>query len=125
MRDLWVSVRAHRGPLVLALAVTLVASVAALAQPLAARTVVDALSTGATLSGALLVLSGLVLLSAAAIGLGSWILDRTGEHVVRDVRRHGVPTTATVTLGGTYCVVPPQPGSGPGCPGSSPTAPVR
>jgi len=89
VRDLWVSVRAHCGPLVLALAVTLVASVAALAQPLAARTVVDALSTGATLSGALLVLSGLVLLSAAATGLGSWILDRTGEHVVRDVRRHG------------------------------------
>ena len=25
----------------------------------------------------------------AATGLGSWILDRTGEHVVRDVRRHG------------------------------------
>ena len=77
----------HRAALGLALAVTLLASVAALAQPLAAKAVVDALGSGATLTTPLLLLTGLVLISAGAAGRGAWLLGRTGERVVLAIRR--------------------------------------
>ena len=86
MRELWSAVRPHRTALIVALTITLLSSVAALGQPLAARSVVDALAGGTTLTGAIVVLSALVVLSAAATGLSSWILDRTGERVVLGVR---------------------------------------
>lgn len=87
MCDLWGCVREHRGALGLALAVTLLASVAALAQPLAAKAVVDALGSGATLTTPLVLLAGLVLISAGAAGGGAWLLGRTGERVVLAIRR--------------------------------------
>ncbi len=81
MRDLWGCFREHRGALGLALAVTLLASVAALAQPLAAKAVVDALGSGATLTTPLVLLAGLVLISAGAAGgaPGCWVAPVNGS----------------------------------------------
>lgn len=87
VRELWGYVRDHRAALGLALAVTLLASVAALAQPLAAKAVVDALGSGRTLTTPLVLLTGLVLISAGAAGGGAWLLSRTGERVVLAIRR--------------------------------------
>lgn len=85
---LWGYVRIHRAALAAALGLTLAASVAALAQPLAAKAVVDALSVDGQVATPLVLLGALVLVSAAAAGLGSWLLDRAGEKVVRGIRRN-------------------------------------
>jgi len=66
---------------------TLLAEAAALAQPLAAKAVVDALGSGQSLLTPVLVVSALVAGSAAAGGFATWILDRTAERVVFAVRR--------------------------------------
>lgn len=87
VRELWGYARDHWVALGLALLVTLVASVAALAQPLAAKAVVDALGSGRPLTAPLVLLTGLVLVSAAAAGGGAWLLDRAGERVVLMIRR--------------------------------------
>ena len=87
MRELWGYVRACRAVLLLALVMTLLASAAALAQPLAAKAVVDALGAGQELATPLVLLSALVVVSAAAAGGGTWLLDRTGERVVLGIRR--------------------------------------
>ncbi len=87
VRELWGYVRACRAALALALVLTLLASAAALAQPLTAKAVVDALGAGQALATPLVLLSALVVVSAAAAGGGTWLLDRTGERVVLSVRR--------------------------------------
>lgn len=85
--ELWAAARAHRPVLVAAGALTLLATAAALAQPLAAKSAVDARGEDRGAGSAVLLLSALVVLSALSAGAGSWLLDRTGERVVRDIRR--------------------------------------
>jgi len=87
VRELWGYVRDYRAALGLALVAALLASVAALAQPLAAKAVVDALGAGGSLTTPLVLLTGLVLVSAGAAGGSTWLLGRTGERVVLAIRR--------------------------------------
>jgi ABC-type bacteriocin/lantibiotic exporter with double-glycine peptidase domain len=58
-----------------------------LAQPLAAREVIEALADDRSLLTSLLVLGGLVAFSAAIVALELWLLERTAERVVLGVRR--------------------------------------
>ena len=60
---------------------------AALAQPLAAREIVDALGRDETVVTPLLLLTGLILAGAMIGSAGAYILDRTAESVVRAARR--------------------------------------
>lgn len=95
MRELLRYVRGHRGALAVATILTLLGSAAGLAQPLAAKAVVDALGQGRTLVEPLIVLGALVVAGAAVNGFGSWMVGRTAERVVLGVRsRAGRPVTA-------------------------------
>jgi len=80
-------VQGHRGALAVATVLTLLGSAAGLAQPLAAKAVVDALGQGRTLVEPLIVLGALVVVGAAVNGFGSWMVGRTAERVVLGVRR--------------------------------------
>ncbi|WP_226357484.1 ABC transporter transmembrane domain-containing protein [Pseudonocardia sp. ICBG601] len=78
---------AHRGLLAAGLVLALLGSAAGLAQPLAAQSVIDSLGGGGSLLVPVVLLSLLVLGSAVANGVNSYLLDRTGEHVVLSIRR--------------------------------------
>jgi ABC-type multidrug transport system fused ATPase/permease subunit len=80
-------VRPHRGTLVIAAALALLGAAGGLAQPLAAREVIEALGDDRSLLTPLLVLGGLVLFSAAIVAIELWLLERTAERVVLGVRR--------------------------------------
>jgi ABC-type multidrug transport system fused ATPase/permease subunit len=80
-------VRPHRGTLVIAAALALLGAAGGLAQPLAAREVIEALADDRSLLTPLLVLGGLVLFSAAIVAIELWLLERTAERVVLGVRR--------------------------------------
>lgn len=78
----------HRTTIVVATVFTLVASGLGLAQPLVAKEVVDA-STGAGPVGPFLLLLGALFTAEAATGaLGRYLLERTGEGVVRQLRHN-------------------------------------
>ena len=87
MRELLRYVQGNRGVLFVATVLTLLGSAAGLAQPLAAKAVLDALAQGNTLLAPLLVLGALVVAGAVVNGLGSWYLERAAERVVLVVRR--------------------------------------
>jgi F0F1-type ATP synthase membrane subunit c/vacuolar-type H+-ATPase subunit K len=70
-------VRPHRGTLVIAAALALLGAAGGLAQPLAAREVIEALADDRSLLTPLLVLGGLVLFSAAIVAIELWLLERT------------------------------------------------
>lgn len=72
----------HRKPLIIGGALSIVGGVAALIQPLAARTVIDSLGAGASLTGPLLILGAVVLVGALIGALGEYIMQRTAESVV-------------------------------------------
>jgi ABC-type multidrug transport system fused ATPase/permease subunit len=80
-------VRPHRGTLVVAAVLSLLGAAGGLAQPLAAREVIEALADDRSLLTPLLVLGGLVLFSAAIVAVELWLLERTAERVVLGVRR--------------------------------------
>jgi len=80
------AVRPHRGVLVTATLLALLGSAAGLAQPLAAKAVIDALTEGSSPGVALVMLTVLVTASAVINGWSVWLLGRTGEQVVRGVR---------------------------------------
>ncbi|MEU0491966.1 ABC transporter ATP-binding protein [Nocardiopsis sp. NPDC006139] len=66
---------------------TLAGGAVGLAQPLAARYVIDALGAGGPLLAPVLLLAAAVVVGALIGALGSFLLERTGQGVVLDVRR--------------------------------------
>ena len=85
--ELRARMRPHRRALALATGLGLLGSAAGLAQPLAAREVLEALEAGNGLAGPVAVLGGLVLAAAAVSLVHFWVLERTAQRVVLDARR--------------------------------------
>ncbi|MFF1418674.1 ABC transporter ATP-binding protein [Streptomyces sp. NPDC058280] len=90
-RDTWRALRAHIRPHRAVIAVGgllgLAGAAMGLAQPLAAKALVDALSKGESIAGVLILLTVLVLLGGAVATLGQYLLERTAESVVLAARR--------------------------------------
>ena len=86
MRRLLAYTRPHLGALVLGTVLALLAGVAGLLQPLLAKQVIDALSAGPVAAAPVLVLAVLVLAAAVLGAANSYVLGRTAERVVLDVR---------------------------------------
>lgn len=80
-------VRPHRWTLLAGAVLSLLTGATGLLLPLVARELIDDLSHDRTITGALLVMSGLVITNAAMGGLGSYVLRRTAESVVLGARR--------------------------------------
>ncbi|NUR44436.1 MAG: ABC transporter ATP-binding protein, partial [Streptomyces sp.] len=80
-------VRPHRWTLLLGAVLSLVTGATGLLLPLVARELIDDLSHDRTITGALLVMSALVVANAALGALGSYVLRRTAESVVLGARR--------------------------------------
>ncbi|MBO4161207.1 MULTISPECIES: ABC transporter ATP-binding protein [Micromonospora] len=80
-------VRPHRGPFVAAAVLLLASSLLGLAQPLAAKALIDGLTAGQGVGRALVVLTGLVIIAAVLLGIGNYLILRTAEAVALDGRR--------------------------------------
>lgn len=80
-------VRPHRWALLTGALLSLVTGATGLLLPLVARELIDDLSQDRAITGALLLMSGLVVANAAVGGLGSYVLRRTAESVVLGARR--------------------------------------
>jgi ABC-type multidrug transport system fused ATPase/permease subunit len=65
----------------------LLGAAAGLAQPLAAREVIESLASDESLSGPILVLTALVIAAACVTALHFWLLERTAQRVVLRARR--------------------------------------
>ncbi|MFF3008486.1 ABC transporter ATP-binding protein [Kitasatospora sp. NPDC057940] len=86
LRQLWTLTRGQRRPLGVALLLTLIAATVGVAQPLAAKGVVDALTAHRPLLRPVTVLV-LLLLAQASIGaVAVFLLERTGERFVLGMR---------------------------------------
>lgn len=85
-RVLLTHVRPHAAVLVGGAALGLLGSAAGLAQPLMAKTVIDALGQRHSLVMPLLVLTGVVLAGAIVSAAGIYVLERTAENVVLTAR---------------------------------------
>jgi ABC-type multidrug transport system fused ATPase/permease subunit len=92
-------VRPHRGTLIGSVLLAFVGAAAGLAQPLAAREVIEALDRDESLLEPLVILSALVVVSAVAIAFNWWLLERTAERVVLDARRRLVARLLRLRLG--------------------------
>lgn len=79
--------RPHRPGILLGSGLSLAGSLLALAQPLVAKQMVDALDRGRPAVGALALLSALVLVGAVTAALGQYVLERTAESVACTARR--------------------------------------
>ncbi|MGW7522077.1 ABC transporter ATP-binding protein [Streptomyces sp. NPDC054783] len=86
-RALAASLRPHRRTGLAGALLGLMGSTLSLAQPLAAKRLIDNLGTGHTTIGPVLVLAVLLLGAAAFSSLGQYVLDRTAESVVCSARR--------------------------------------
>ncbi|MFI6453039.1 ABC transporter ATP-binding protein [Streptosporangium amethystogenes] len=80
-------IRPHRKTLLLGGTLSLVGSLAGLAMPLLAKTVVDAFGEQRSLLGPVLGLTAAVLVGAGLGALGSYVLERMGESIVLSARR--------------------------------------
>ncbi|MFG2455933.1 ABC transporter ATP-binding protein [Streptomyces sp. NPDC048523] len=80
-------VRPHRWTLLAGAVLSLLTGATGLLLPLVARELIDDLSHDRTITGALLVMSVLVVGNAAVGALGSYVLRRTAESVVLGARR--------------------------------------
>lgn len=80
-------VRPHRWALLAGAALSLVTGGTGLLLPLVARELIDDLSHDRAITGALVVMSGLVVANAALGAMGSYVLRRTAESVVLGARR--------------------------------------
>ncbi|MER6013274.1 ABC transporter ATP-binding protein [Streptomyces bluensis] len=80
-------VRPHRWTLLLGALLALATGASGLALPLVARELIDDLSHDRPITGALLLMSGLVIANAAIGALGAYVLRRTAESVVLGARR--------------------------------------
>ncbi|MFE3741656.1 ABC transporter ATP-binding protein [Streptomyces sp. NPDC059134] len=79
--------RPHRGTVALGAFLALLGAASGLAQPLAARELVDRLGGEGSITGILLVLTALVVFGTAIEAVGSYLLERTAESVVLAARR--------------------------------------
>ncbi|MET8151751.1 ABC transporter ATP-binding protein [Actinoplanes sp. NPDC049668] len=79
--------REHRGTLVVVGGLSLVAAVAALAQPVLVRTVLDGITAGSPIGGPVALLVVLLLTGAALGGVRDYLLQRTAEGLVLATRR--------------------------------------
>ncbi|TKV57824.1 ABC transporter ATP-binding protein [Nakamurella flava] len=87
MRSLLPYLRAHRGPLAAAAALSLVTAATGLAQPLLVRQVIDGVQVGAAVTGTV-VLVVVVLIAGSVIGaFQEFLLQRTAEGIVLHTRR--------------------------------------
>jgi ABC-type multidrug transport system fused ATPase/permease subunit len=84
---LWARIRPHRRTLLLSGVLALLGAAGGLAQPLAAREVIEALADDESLLTPLLVLGALVAFSGVIIAFNLWLLERTSERVVLGTRR--------------------------------------
>ncbi|MBA2810966.1 ABC transporter ATP-binding protein [Streptomyces sp. KM273126] len=80
-------IRPHRWTLLLGALLALATGASGLALPLVARELIDDLSHDRPITGALLLMSGLVIANAAIGALGAYVLRRTAESVVLGARR--------------------------------------
>ncbi len=80
-------IRPHRRTIALSMVLALFGAAGGLAQPLAAREVIDALAEDESLLVPLLVLGGLVAVSSVIIAANFWLLERTSERIVLGTRR--------------------------------------
>jgi ABC-type multidrug transport system fused ATPase/permease subunit len=80
-------IRPHRRTLAVSMVLALLGAAGGLAQPLAAREVIEALADDESLLTPLLVLGALVLFSAVLIAANFWLLERTSERIVLGARR--------------------------------------
>ena len=80
-------IRPHSRTLALSGVLALLGAAGGLAQPLAAREVIEALGDDESLLAPLLVLGGLVAFSAVIIAANFWLLERTSERIVLGARR--------------------------------------
>ncbi|WP_309226448.1 ABC transporter ATP-binding protein [Streptomyces lunaelactis] len=86
-RALYRHFRPHRLVVALGAFLALIGAATGLAQPLAAKTLVDRLGSDESITGILLLLTALVVLGTAIESVGSYILERTAESVVLAARR--------------------------------------
>ncbi|MFG3493743.1 ABC transporter ATP-binding protein [Streptomyces sp. NPDC047928] len=86
-RALYRHVRPHRVVVGLGTLLALVGTVAGLAQPLAAKVLVERLGRDESITGILLALTALVVVGTAIQAVGSYVLERTAESVVLAARR--------------------------------------
>ncbi|MFI1399028.1 ABC transporter ATP-binding protein [Streptomyces sp. NPDC020681] len=86
-RALYTHFRPHRWAVALGAGLTLIGTVTGLAQPLAAKTLVDRLGDDESITGVLVLLTALVVLGTAIEAVGAYILERTAESVVLAARR--------------------------------------
>ncbi|KWT59008.1 ABC transporter ATP-binding protein [Streptomyces albus subsp. albus] len=87
LRALAAHLRPQRGRMLAGVALGLLGSVLGLAQPLAAKHVMDIIGHGQPAVGPVVVLSTLVVAGGLLAGLGHYVLDRSAESVVCTVRR--------------------------------------
>ncbi|MGW1279163.1 ABC transporter ATP-binding protein [Streptomyces tsukubensis] len=86
-RALYGHFRPHRRAVVLGALCALAGAAAGLAQPLAAKSLVDRLGGDDAIAGVLIMLTALVLVGTAIDAVGAYVLDRTAESVVLAARR--------------------------------------
>nr|WP_037895998.1 ABC transporter ATP-binding protein [Streptomyces sp. NRRL S-920] len=86
-RALYRHFRPHRAAVAVGALLTLTGSMTALAQPLAAKSLVERLGGDDSIAGVLVLLSALVILGTAIEAIGSYVLERTAESVVLAARR--------------------------------------
>ncbi|MGR8011002.1 ABC transporter ATP-binding protein [Streptomyces hypolithicus] len=86
-RALYQHFRPHRAVVALGAFLALIGAASGLAQPLAAKTLVDRLGENQSISGILLALTALVVIGTAIEAVGAYILERTAESVVLAARR--------------------------------------
>lgn len=87
LRELFSYLRPHRGVLVIGGLLSVLGSGAALAIPQVAEYIVNAFGTGQSIGGLLIGLTVAVLVGAAIMAFGSYLMERTGEGIVFDARR--------------------------------------
>ncbi|HET6860072.1 MAG TPA: ABC transporter ATP-binding protein [Streptomyces sp.] len=87
-RALYGHFRPHRGLVALGAFFALIGAATGLAQPLAAKALVERLGEDESITGILVLLTALVVLGTAIESVGSYILERTAESVVLAARRN-------------------------------------
>ncbi|MYY84314.1 ATP-binding cassette domain-containing protein [Streptomyces sp. SID335] len=98
-RALYRHFRPHRGAVALGAFLTLIGSATGLAQPLAAKSLVDRLGGDDSIAGILILLTALVVLGTAIESVGAYILERTAESVVLAARRTLIGRLLRLRLG--------------------------
>ncbi|MER7416465.1 ABC transporter ATP-binding protein [Micromonospora peucetia] len=99
-------VRPHRRILAFGTVISSVGGAAALATPLLAREFVDRLGSGRPVLGLSVLLCGVVLAAAVVAAVGRYLIDRTAEEIVRDVRS-GLVTRLLRLRVGAFNTTPP------------------